>query len=543
MAQALNTDEGEGEQEGSSSNKPTLKEFLRGTLSANSDAIHTKLTSALGIDDVDPLIFCDEQDLNELCQTLQLPFGDRIKFKAGIRKLKLKFQPQLQSQPQPQMITISHSEQSIIDKLNTALKQTNEVKQLFERHVNTVDKHVTTIKGQMDTQIDNLIQALQDKKTALYRSLEEWKSGQLEAIRQETAQIAQYHNALTASKTKMDALLRKSGVEDRDDKMREIVDELWKENGSYRKYQDISSLKQCVVNHTKLVKVIFEPQIEMKLDESGSSEMVQFASITLDEVRKTEEDGNGYKVQLNWASSSNQEEKVSDFTLKYAADEKKEMDWSIVKERDDGRVNANKYSVNIKNHFAFDTKYCFVVQNMIKKPFTMLIQSNIKSITVDGNVHLDMSKEQQIPLNIHSHKGHQGGYPPERILRSNTDYYLSPSGQCTDDWIILNTNDGNMYCPTKLQLVVSSGGLNCGPKQFWLKVGNATTQQWINCHENIFIREEQAAKPTFQLNVNSAKRKQIKSNNFKQFKLEILDNYAPTQYILITELKLFGVKL
>eukprot|EP01083_Nonionella_stella_P292289 994164_1 len=89
-----------------------------------------------------------------------------------------------------------------------------------------------------------------------------------------------------------------------------------------------------------------------------------------------------------------------------------------------------------------------------------------------------MAKEQQIPLKIHSHKGHHGSYTPERILRSNgdTDYYLSPCRQCTDDWIILNTNDGNMYCPTKLQLVVTRA-LSYGPKQFRLKVGNATTQQ------------------------------------------------------------------
>eukprot|EP01083_Nonionella_stella_P094066 263822_1 len=176
MAHALNTNEGDGEHEGSSSRKPTLKEFLCRELDGNSDAIHTKLTSQLGINGIDALIFCDEQDLNELCQALQLPFGEKMNFKAGVRKLKLKFKPQ----SQPQMVTISHSEQSIIDKLNTALKQTNDVQQLFERHVNTVDKHVTTIKGQMDTQIDNLIQALQDKKTALYRSLEAWKSGQLE---------------------------------------------------------------------------------------------------------------------------------------------------------------------------------------------------------------------------------------------------------------------------------------------------------------------------------------------------------------------------
>eukprot|EP01083_Nonionella_stella_P025634 70618_1 len=82
-----------------------------------------------------------------------------------------------------------------------------------------------------------------------------------------------------------DALLMKNGVQDRDQKMRQIMDELFKDNDAYRKNQDVSSLQleECVV------KMVFEPQIDMKLDANVTNEIMQFPSITLDD--------NGYKAE------------------------------------------------------------------------------------------------------------------------------------------------------------------------------------------------------------------------------------------------------
>eukprot|EP01084_Bolivina_argentea_P293623 505026_1 len=109
---------------------------------------------------------------------------------------------------------------------------------------------------------------------------------------------------------------------------------------------------------------------------------------------------------------------------------------------------------------------------MIHKPFNMKIQSNIKRI-VFGPVDVSKLTEIQIPLKIHSHKGHNGADKPEVMLQADTSYYLSTRYQVTDDWIIMKTNDNNVYCPTKIELVGASNEVNFdyGPRSFQLKIG------------------------------------------------------------------------
>eukprot|EP01084_Bolivina_argentea_P283148 484858_1 len=123
---------------------------------------------------------------------------------------------------------------------------------------------------------------------------------------------------------------------------------------------------------------------------------------------------------------------------------------------------------------------------MIQKPLNMKIQSNIKSI-VFGPVDVSKLTGIQIPLNIHSHKGHDSDCKPERMLQADTSYYLSPSKQVTNDWIIMETNDNNIYCPIKIELVGYSGGVDegYGPGNFQLKIGNSSSNEWIDCNQQV----------------------------------------------------------
>eukprot|EP01084_Bolivina_argentea_P052245 95971_1 len=108
---------------------------------------------------------------------------------------------------------------------------------------------------------------------------------------------------------------------------------------------------------------------------------------------------------------------------------------------------------------------------MIHKPLNMKIQSNIKRIVFESPVDVSKLAEIQIPLKIHSHKGHHSDSKPERILQADTNYYLSTYNQVTNDWIIMETNDNNVYCPTKIDLVGNSTYLDHGPGNFQWKLG------------------------------------------------------------------------
>eukprot|EP00483_Globobulimina_turgida_P011973 UN11995 len=182
-------------------------------------------------------------------------------------------------------------------------------------------------------------------------------------------------------------------------------------------------------------------------------------------------------------------------------EKKDEMDWRIlVNEATVQSEGNNKYSLDIAKYFEYDKIYQFEIQHLIEKPLNIIVSSNMKSITVAGKLNLDLSKEQSISLNIHSHKGHYRSDGPERILNSDNNSYLSPDRQITDDWIIFEMKDGAMYYPTKLQ--VRARGDSYALKRFRLKIGNSNCNEWIELNEQIFTASKTDTKlQTFNLDI------------------------------------------
>ena len=150
------------------------------------------------------------------------------------------------------------------------------------------------------------------------------------------------------------------------------------------------------------------------------------------------------------------------------------------------RFDANKksYSRSIQG-LEGDSKYKLTIgafqQNAGKSSKTKrgdFKQYEVEVVTESSNFDLTQIQDEQISLRIHSHKGHEYGYPPERVLQSNDDYYLSQWGQTTNDWIVFEVTNNNIYYPTKLQVRVRGShyyGSNGDPyalKNFRLKMGN-----------------------------------------------------------------------
>ncbi len=176
----------------------------------------------------------------------------------------------------------------------------------------------------------------------------------------------------------------------------------------------------------------------------------------------------------------------------------------------------------------------------------------------DRKFNLDLSKEESISLNIHSHKGHHQNsltsFGPEHILNSDTRYYKSVD-ENTDDWIIFEIKDSAIYYPTKLQVRArgTSYGVLGDPyalNRFRLKIGNSDSNEWVELNEQIFTASKMDPKlQTFNLDIIDNKNnrivqkwKSIKSKYYNQFKLEILDNYGGKN-IIIQEFKIFGIKM
>ena len=169
MAQQVATQEGSGENEicSDSSNQPTMKEFLAREFEQTGDEIHQKIVN-IGITNIDTLIHIDDKDLDELRGKLNLGFADKVKFRSAVKKL----QETYKRQPQQSIVTISAKEQSMMDQLNLAMKQSLDIQQIFQRHFNSIEDHMAKVNTQIDNQIDSVIQALQQRKTALHKQVE-----------------------------------------------------------------------------------------------------------------------------------------------------------------------------------------------------------------------------------------------------------------------------------------------------------------------------------------------------------------------------------
>ena len=88
-----------------------------------------------------------------------------MKFKASIRELQNRYGPK------HTIVTISAEAQSEIDKIDLALKQSNDLQHLFEAHFNEIDDTIANAKTQINAEIDTIIKALQNRKKSLHQKV------------------------------------------------------------------------------------------------------------------------------------------------------------------------------------------------------------------------------------------------------------------------------------------------------------------------------------------------------------------------------------
>ncbi len=399
--------------------------------------------------------------------------------------------------------------------------------------------------------------------------MDEWKLNKLEVINSEQSNIILYNNELKTIEILFNDLLRKSTINEREMKMNEILNSKILNNNKYKMYSNINLLQKYINNNIKLINITFENKIininKLKLfgeiNNNIKNNLFNIPKIELNKIIKTNQNENGYNISLEWEllNDLNEEYKSNDFNIKYKIHNK--INWNILNNTNNiSKIKNNKYLLNILNQFQFDKNYEFQIQFIIQKPLHFIIKSNSKNIKINKPIYvplfnLDMSKEENILLNIHSHNGHYNEYyKPENILNSdNNKYYTSKTYQITNDWIIFDIKDNNIYYPTKIE--TKTDGNTYAPKTFEIYIGNVNRNEWIKLNENIFTTANgNSNMQTFNFDIINnnnksinnrivKKRISIQQKNYKQFKLFIFDNYGDQYWITIKEFKIFGVKI
>eukprot|EP01084_Bolivina_argentea_P227181 383718_1 len=115
----------------------SLKQLIESTYKDTeiSNELYSKLVEMkLSLEE---LLLTDDNDLNDLCNNMNLKGSNKIKFKALIRKQKQLNNPT----PQIHVVTVSKTEQHQINKINITLKQLQHLNELLDTYPNEIEEH------------------------------------------------------------------------------------------------------------------------------------------------------------------------------------------------------------------------------------------------------------------------------------------------------------------------------------------------------------------------------------------------------------------
>ena len=154
-------------------------------------------------------------------------------------------------------------------------------------------------------------------------------------------------------------------------------------------------------------------------------------------------------------------------------------------------------------------------------------------------------KEEQISLTVLSHRGHWVHSPKNMLDGDKRSYYSGLSGKNRNDWIIFGNEHQKPYYPTKVKVrprdqnISNKGGWSL--KRFKVNIGDSNSNEWIELNDKPFIAPDDYEMHTFDFDITS-KASVAKSKCYKDFKLDILDNYG-LPFICVCEFKLYGVPM
>eukprot|EP01084_Bolivina_argentea_P119657 212152_1 len=156
---------------------------------------------------------------------------------------------------------------------------------------------------------------------------------------------------------------------------------------------------------------------------------------------------------------------------------------------------------------------------------------------------IDISKQEQIILEIHSNQGELSkNDKAENILEANnSNYYFSGYNNVTNDWINMEVLNDNIYYPTMIKVMGCDNEDSL--RHIKVKIGNVDKNEWIEMNEDFIEVKRSGDKQEFKFDIDNDKGKLIKAKNYKQFQLEIKDNYGSEKWIVIGEFLMFGVPI
>eukprot|EP01084_Bolivina_argentea_P019657 36550_1 len=333
-----------------------------------------------------------------------------------------------------------------------------------------------------------------------------------------------------------------SNICNREYKIQEIENELFSKHLEYNK------LFEYINNNTKLLNIKFNNNISTN-DWKTYGKFINCNGfeckkplITLNKIIKTNEN----KIKLEWNILNNLENK-NNFIIKYIIEnESKESEWISINYKQIKCLNNNKFEIELENILKYNILYKYKIQLIIQNPIHFIIESNIKTFTI--NHKPSNGNAIKIPLQYHSHRGHWNNdqdYHPKQLLNSdNNKYYLSPVNSNfspgESDWIIFKFSQ--LYFPTKF--VIKNFYNTQGVKSMKIYIGDGNNKWYsFNSNETINVKKNNEYQS---FKISGIDYKLIKHNQLKHIKIQFTQNHGCNESyrgkFCCSEFELFGLK-
>ena len=141
------------------------KFFLNGGVS---ESVYSKLVN-IGLIEAHHFLFMQDNDINDLCNELNLNFGEKIKLKTTIRAFKQKYSKK--NNNNVNIIRITNNEQNYIDKIENGIKLTDDLQHLFEKYFNQIDDKIINIKSNIDNKFESIYKSLKKQQKSLHKKV------------------------------------------------------------------------------------------------------------------------------------------------------------------------------------------------------------------------------------------------------------------------------------------------------------------------------------------------------------------------------------
>eukprot|EP01084_Bolivina_argentea_P132337 233549_1 len=140
-----------------------------------------------------------------------------------------------------------------IDRVKLKLTQANDLQHLFEKYMQQIDTHVSTVQANIDKQFDEIKKEMRKRKNILKQQVEAWKHDKLVSVANEIESACKYEDILLAAQKRTNEIIKTNKLQQKQkqQQIKQIKSEISNTNDEkFKIYNNSKELSKYINNIT-----------------------------------------------------------------------------------------------------------------------------------------------------------------------------------------------------------------------------------------------------------------------------------------------------